>query len=350
VERIGRSAAGAGGDGASAPAVVSLAGASSTAFASSIAGSAGGFDAPSTPVAGAGSPASVVQEHGALHVSGAHIVDAAGRPLQLRGMSLFWSQWSHYYQTSTVDQLADDWRATIVRAALGVESDGYLKDPADNEAKVVTVVERAIARGMYVVIDWHDSHALEHQAAATEFFTRMATRYGATPNVLFEIFNEPLAVEWSAVKAYAQAILAAIRGSGATNIVIVGTPNWSQDVDVAARDPITAYADVAYTLHFYAATHKQELRDKAKLALDAGLPLFVTEWGTCDATGDGEVDATETKTWLEFLAHNQISWMNWALNDKAEGCSALAPDAGTLGPWSGDALTPSGALVKASIT
>jgi endoglucanase len=227
-----------------------------------------------------------------------------------------------------------------------VESGGYLEKPDDNEAKVIAIAERAIARGMYVVIDWHDSHALDHQAAASAFFTRMATRYGSSPNVLFEIFNEPLNVPWSSVKTYAEAILAAIRGSGATNIVIVGTPTWSQDVDVAAQNPITAYQDVVYTLHFYAASHKESLRIKAKTALDAGLPLFVTEWGTCASSGNGAVDAAETKVWLDFLALHQISWINWALNDKAEACSALTPSAGTQGPWSSSVLTASGAIVK----
>jgi endoglucanase len=297
----------------------------------------------------AAAPTGFVRDHGALHVSGVHIVDGSGRPLQLRGMSLFWSQWSSYYDSNTIDQLTDDWKAGIVRAAMGVEDDGYLENPTENEAKVVAIVEQAIARGMYVVIDWHDSHALQHQSEAAQFFTRMAMKYGSSPNVLFEIFNEPLNVDWSAVKSYAEAIIAAIRGAGANNIVIVGTPNWSQDVDVAARNPITAYHDVAYTLHFYAATHKQSLRDKAQTALDAGLPLVVTEWGTCASSGDGAVNESETKVWLDFLAKNQISWMNWALNDKDEACSALTPNAGAQGPWTGGALTPSGALVKAQI-
>jgi endoglucanase len=291
----------------------------------------------------------VVQKHGALRVEGNRVVDAAGQPVQLRGMSLFWSQWSQYYVASAVDQLRDDWNATVVRAALGVENGGYLESPADNEAKVITIVERAIARDMYVIIDWHDHHAHDHQSVAVDFFTRMATRYGSSPNVLFEIYNEPLKIVWPTVKTYAEVVLAAIRGTGANNIVIVGTPNWSQDVDVAAADPITAYTNVAYTLHFYAATHKQYLRTKAKTALDAGLALFVTEWGTCSSSGDGTVDAAETKTWLDFLAQNQIGWANWALNDKAEACSALTPGAGTTGPWAGNALTASGALVKGAI-
>jgi endoglucanase len=308
------------------------------------AGSMSGQDGSHPP-----SATGFVGEHGALRVVDGRIVDAAGEPIQLRGMSLFWSQWSNYYIPNTVDQLADDWDASIVRAALGVENGGYLENPAANEAKVVSIVDQAIARGMYVIVDWHDHHAQDHQAAAIDFFTRMAKKYGDSPNVLFEIFNEPLNVGWPIVKTYAEAVLAAVRGTGAKNIVIVGTPNWSQDVDVAAKDPITTYTDVAYTLHFYAATHKQFLRTKAQQALDAKLPLFVTEWGTCASSGNGALNEAETDTWLDFLTQNQISWINWALNDKAETCSALTPSAGTKGPWSGSALTASGALVKAMI-
>ncbi|HKP60977.1 MAG TPA: glycoside hydrolase family 5 protein, partial [Polyangiales bacterium] len=290
-----------------------------------------------------------VGRHGALHVAGNRIVDALGQPVQLRGMSLFWSQWSNFYAPGTVDQLADDWQAGVVRTALGVENGGYLENKNGNEAKVVAVVDRAIQRGIYVIIDWHDHHAQDHQPQAIDFFTRMAKKYGSSPAVLFEIYNEPLDIGWPAVKTYAEAVIAAIRGTGAKNLVIVGTPKWSQDVDLAARSPITGYADVAYTLHFYAATHKQYLRDKAQIALDAGVPLFVTEWGSCEASGSGAIDQAETKTWLDFLQKNDISWANWALNDKAESCSALTSQAGITGPWKDNALTMSGALIKSLI-
>jgi endoglucanase len=207
-------------------------------------------------------------------------------------------------------------------------------------------VNRAIERGMYVIIDWHDHRASEHQAAAIDFFTRMAAAYGSSPNVIFEIWNEPLNVSWPVVKAYAESVIAAIRDAGAANLVLVGTPNWSQDVDAAAASPLSGVTDVAYVLHFYAATHGQWLRDKAQQALAAHLPLFVSEWGTCEATGNGAVSKAETKAWLEFLAQNQISWANWALNDKDETCSALVPGASATGPWTSAAITPSGALVR----
>lgn len=309
-------------------------------------GSAAGGGSGSGGATGLGGPG-IVGQHGALHVKGNRVVDSAGRSIQLRGMSLFWSQWSTFYGPSTVDQLVDDWHATLVRSVLGVENTGgYLQSPSDNESKVLAVVDRAIQRGIYVLIDWHDSTAQSHQSASIDFFKRMAAKYGSAPGVIFEIYNEPVNVDWPTVKSYAEAVIGAIRGAGAKNLIIVGTPNWSQDVDIASGSPITDYTDVAYTLHFYAATHKQALRDKATKALGNGMALFVTEWGTCTSTGNGALDPGETSTWMSFLSQNSISWANWSLNDKAESCSALTPTAGTSGPWTGSKLTASGALVK----
>jgi endoglucanase len=246
-----------------------------------------------------------------------------------------------------VDVMVDDWKATLVRAALGVENEGgYLQAPQPNTTKVRAIVDRAIARGIYVIIDWHDHHAQEHAAQATAFFQEMAKAYGKQPHVIFEVYNEPMDVSWPVVKSYAEQMIRTIRAAGAENLIIVGTPNWSQDVDVAANDPIKSDDNVAYTLHFYADTHKQALRDKAKTALDRGIALFVTEWGTCSADGNGSINEAETRTWLSFLKGQSISWANWALNDKAEACSAVQPTGGSVGPWRDNQLTPSGLLVK----
>lgn len=290
-----------------------------------------------------------VGEHGALQVKGNRVVDQSGKPLQLRGMSLFWSQWTDFYVAKNVDVLVDDWKATVVRAALGVENDGgYLMDAQANVAKVRAIVDRAIARGIYVIIDWHDHNAQNHVTQATAFFQEMARTYGKQPHVIFEVFNEPLQVPWSSVKSYAEGMVRTIRDAGSTNLIIVGTPSWSQDVDSAASDRLSD-TNVAYTLHFYANTHKQSLRDKAKTALDRGAALFVTEWGTCSADGNGSINEAETRTWLDFLKSNSISWANWALNNKAEACSAVQASGAGTGPWREDQLTASGKLVKSLI-
>lgn len=288
-----------------------------------------------------------VSSHGWLKTVGNQIQDKNGAQVQLKGMSLFWSQWAgSFYNASVVNALADSWNANLVRAAMGIESGGYLTNQAAEKARVKTIVDAAIAKDIYVIIDWHDHNATQHTQQAVSFFTEMANLYKTKPNVIFEIFNEPDNESWPEVKSYAQQVISAIRGTGAQNLIVVGTPTWSQDVDVAANSPITGYANIAYTLHFYAGTHKQSLRDKASTALSKGLPLFVTEFGTCDASGNGGLDLNESQTWMNYLNQNKISWANWSLFDKNETASALVPGASTTGAWTAASLTQSGAWVK----
>ncbi|WP_438021844.1 glycoside hydrolase family 5 protein [Sorangium sp. So ce233] len=289
-----------------------------------------------------------VDAHGRLQIVGKELRNQHNVAVQLKGMSLFWSQWGGaFYNASVVNSIADNWGATVVRAAMGVESGGYLTNPAAEKARVKAVVDAAIARGIYVIIDWHDHSAQDHKAQAQDFFGEMARTYGSQPNVLFEIYNEPDGEPWSTIKPYATDVIRTIRGAGSNNVIIVGTPTWSQDVDIAANDPITGFTNIAYTLHFYANTHKESLRAKARTAMDKGLALFVTEFGTCDASGNTGLNLAESQTWMNFLNANKISWANWSLFDKNETASALVPGASTTGSWPDSQLTESGKWVKA---
>jgi endoglucanase len=289
-----------------------------------------------------------------LSVSGNQI-RAGGQPASFAGNSLFWSNtgWGgeRYYNANVVRWLKTDWKSNIVRAAMGVEDQGgFLQDPNGNRARVRVVVDAAIANDLYVIIDWHSHHAESYRSNAVAFFQDMARTYGTRNHVIYEIYNEPLQISWSGqIKPYAQAVISAIRAIDPDNLIIVGTPTWSQDVDVAAADPI-AGTNIAYTLHFYAGTHGQFLRDKAQTALNRGVALFVTEWGSVNANGDGGVNTNETNAWMNFLKARGISHANWALNDKAEGASALVPGASTSGGWSASQLTPSGTLAKQIIS
>lgn len=297
----------------------------------------------------------VVGQHGRLAVSGNKVVDAAGKPFAVHGMSLFWSQWgSKFWNASVIKTLKNDWNSTVVRAAMAVEEGGYLTNPSAEKARVKAVVDAAIAEGIYVIIDWHDHNAHQHVEPSKAFFKEMAETYGSKPNVMFEIFNEPTAdVQWPAVKAYAEQIIPVIRGAGSTNLILVGSPHWDQDVDVAASSPLTD-SNVAYTYHFYAASHKQAIRDKGKSALDKGVALFATEWGTTEASGSGSVDLGETDTWLKFLDDNQISWCNWTVfdgdGDPNATSNALRKGASETGPWNDDVLTRSGKYAKDRLT
>ena len=289
----------------------------------------------------------VVAKHGQLHVQGSRIVDEHGAPVQLRGMSLFWSQWvPKYYNAATVQWLRDDWKITVIRAAMAVKSDGYEKNPAAERDKVVAVVDAAIKLGIYVIIDYHAHTAHENRAQAQAFFADMARRYGNTPNVLYEPYNEPLDVSWKKVlKPYHEAVIDSIREYDPDNIVIVGTRNWSQQVAEAAASPIKR-SNVAYALHFYANTHGKWLRDLAQAAMNSGAALFVTEYGTTDATGNGEVNEAATREWWTFLDRNFISHVNWSVADLPESSAALRQGASPDGGWTASEIKPSGRLVR----
>lgn len=291
-----------------------------------------------------------VETHGQLKVVGNKILDQHGNAVQLRGMSLFWSQWmDKYYNKMAVNWLVDDWKVTIIRAAMGVKhkesESGYLYDGAEKH-RVARVVDAALKRGIYVIIDWHDHHAYEHPKEAVKFFQDMAKQYGKYPNVIYEIFNEPIFPSWSdTVKPYSETVVKAIREIDPDNLIIIGTPSWCQDVDVAADDPIEG-VNLVYALHFYAATHGADIRQKAQYALDKGIPLFVSEFGTCLASGNGFFDSSETEVWFEFMDKNSLSWCNWSIADKEETASALVPGASPTGGWRLKDLTVSGKLIR----
>jgi len=293
----------------------------------------------------------IVEKFGYLNVSKNRIVDKNGEPVSLRGMSLFWSQIKgKYYNYDCVKWLRDDWNCTVVRAAMGIETadslDGYLVHQERELNKVLTVIDAAIDLGIYVVVDWHDHHAHDNKAEALKFFTFIAKKYGDKPNIIYEIYNEPMQVSWAEiVKPYSKEIITAIRQIDPDNIIIAGTPSWAQDVDIAAKDPLN-YNNIVYALHFYASSHKQDLRNKAQTALDNGIALFVSEFGVCEYTGSGVIDSVEVEAWFKFMEKNRIRWCNWSIGDKNETSAALIGGADAKGNWKPEDLTKSGKIVR----
>ena len=297
------------------------------------------------------SDTTVVDIHGLLQVEGNRIVNKNGDAVSLAGNSFFWSNdnWGgdRYYTPEVVSWLQEDWNTTIVRAAMGVEdSGGYLDNKTANKERVQTIVDAAIDVGLYVIIDWHSHHAEDNTDEAVNFFQEMATLYGEYDNVIYEIYNEPLDISWSnTIKPYALSVISAIRAIDPDNLIVVGTPEWSQRVDLAAADPITEFSNIAYTLHFYTIYHHQWLRDRANAALENGIALLITEWGLI---GYSLVDP-EANEWMTWCFDNKMSHCNWAVNDKQEEWSILVPGASTTGGWSDDDLTDSGKLARSII-
>jgi endoglucanase len=287
-----------------------------------------------------------VIKHQQLKVAGTRLVDINDQPVILRGMSFGWHNWwPRFYNAGTVQWLHKDWGCTIVRAAMGVEPDGgYLKDPVGSMEKIKAVVDAAIKEGIYVIIDWH-SHNI-HQPEAVAFFKEMAALYGQYPHVIYEIFNEPEYQSWQDVKKYAAAVIEAIREIDPHNIILTGSPHWDQYLHLAAADPITGYNNLMYTMHFYAASHKQLLRDRTDAAIKQGLPIFVSECAGMEATGDGPIDDEEWQRWIDWMEARGLSWLTWSVADKDETCSVLKPIAASDGNWSITDLKESGIKIR----
>lgn len=287
-----------------------------------------------------------VKKYGPLHVDSTQLTDKKGKPVVLRGMSFGWHNfWPRFYNAGAVHWLVKDWKCTVIRAAMGVEPNaGYIKDPEGSKQKIKAVVNAAIKEGIYVIVDWH-SHNINLKEAK-QFFTEMATEYGRYPNLIYELFNEPDYETWNEVKAYSEELISTIRAIDPDNIILVGSPHWDQDINLPADDPIKGYKNLMYTLHFYAATHKQPLRDKGEYALKKGLPIFISESAGMEASGNGVINETEWKAWLTWAEQRKISWITWSVSDKDETCSVLQKSADSNGKWKITDLKESGIKVR----
>ncbi|RAO23976.1 Chitinase [Micromonospora noduli] len=291
---------------------------------------------PTTPPPTTGTP---VERHGQLRVCGTTMCDKSGARAQLRGISSMWLNWEtapYAENLSALTWMRDNWNLQVIRAAMGVEPAGaYLSDPAKARAQVETIINNAVTAGVYVIVDWHAHEAQNNQSQAVAFFGDLARRYGHLPNVIWEPYNEPLQVSWTnVIKPYHQAVVSAIRAADPDNIVVLGTPTWSQDVDVAAASPVTG-TNLMYTLHFYSCTHGASLRAKGDAAIRAGLALFVTEWGASNADGglDGRACLPEAQSWIDWMKANGISWTAWKLDVGTDTTNLLSPGAPVTGGW-----------------
>lgn len=294
------------------------------------------------------SKAQFVKKHGQLSVQGTQLVDKNNNPIVLRGLSFGWhSLWPRFYNEKAVSWLKKDFNCNVVRAAMGVELGdlSYINNPQFSKEKVEAVVNGAIKSDIYVIIDWH-SHNVNLKEAKV-FFAEMSKKYAKYPNIIYEVFNEPDYETWWEVKNYSEEIIRVIRENDPNNIILVGCPHWDQDIDLPAEDPIVGYNNIMYTMHFYAATHGKELRDRTDAAIKSGLPVFVSESAGMEASGDGPLDYKAWQDYIDWMEARKISWITWSVSDKDETCSILKKSAKDEGKWKDEDLKESGLKVRA---
>lgn len=307
--------------------------------------------------------ATPVDTHGQLSVSSAgQVVDEHGNPPQLRGMSFYWNinSWQNgdsYYTEGAVNTLADDWKASVIRLAIYDQKIDLAKQ----------MIGYAANKGIYVIVDNHVHNAHTNTASATTYFTNLAqwVSQQGYKHVIYEIYNEPAYIDasntdagtpssglvtWATIKAYAQTVINGIRTYDKNNLVIVGTPNYDQEISAALDDPLdrTTYGNVAYAFHYYALSHST-LMQPLKTAWCKGLPMFISEWGTTTADGNTLNDNSWTinNEWMSLIESLKLSWANWSVQSTNVGASGmLSPSSIDYdGPWPRSSLSTSGAYV-----
>lgn len=298
--------------------------------------------------------------NGRLHVCGLNLCNEHGRAIQLRGMSTHGIHWfSQCYNDNSLDVLAGEWKADLLRIAMFVQHDGYEKDPDGLTEQVIDLVDLAGQRGMYAIVDFHvyePGDPRYNTERAKTFFGEVAPRFAGRKNVIYEIANEPNGVRWPAVAEYARQVIPVIRAADPDAVILVGTPAWSSmsrsdEVDPAeVYDHPLSFQNVMYTFHFYAASHDDSYRSVLEDAAGR-LPMFVSEFGTVEHTGDGVFDQVSATGWLDLLDRLKLSYANWTFSDADESSAAFVPGTCTSGRYSfPQQLTPSGAFIKARIS
>lgn len=295
--------------------------------------------------AGDGGGGTPVAANGQLHVCGTKLCNKNGKQIQLRGMSTHGLQWYPQCVTGgSLDALATDWKADVVRLSMYIQEGGYETNPRAFTDLMHSLIEQVSARGMYVIVDWHmlDPGDPNHNLSrAKTFFAEIAQRHASRPNVLYEIANEPNHVSWSTIKSYAEQVIPVIRAQDPDGIVLVGTRAWSSlgvsdgatETEVVGN-PVNA-SNIMYTFHFYAATHDGKYLNALSRAADR-IPMFVTEFGTQNSAGEGTNDFTRSQQYLDLMANKKISWVNWNFSDDHRSGAVFTTgtcDAG--GPWTG---------------
>ncbi|MDE7313810.1 MAG: glycoside hydrolase family 5 protein [Eubacterium sp.] len=295
-----------------------------------------------------------LERYGRLNVSGSSLVDSSGNPVQLKGISTHGLSWyPQYVNKKAFQTLRDQWGIEVIRLAMyTAEYNGYCTGSAKNRNELKALIDKAVQYcdqlGLYVIIDWHilsDSNPNIYKKQAASFFKSMAKKYAGHKNVLYEICNEPNGdTTWNQVKSYAQTMIRTIRRQDPHAIIITGTPTWCQDADIAAASPLKG-SNLMYAFHFYASTHTDDYRKKLQSAIDSGLPVFVSEFGICEASGSGTINKAEASRWIRLLDKHQVSYVAWNLSNKDEASALLKSSCTKTSGWKRSDLSETGTWI-----
>ena len=295
--------------------------------------------------------------HGKLRVSGADLVNQYGEKVQLIGLSTHGLQWAgKYVNLDSFSEIKSEFGINVVRLSLYTSEDGYCDGSLETQQKLYDIVcngiEIATKLDMYVIVDWHmvgatdvnDKNPLYYLDKSKDFFEKITTKYKDYHNILYEIMNEPCGdTTWDDCKQYANEIIPIIRKK-TSNVVLVGNPLWTSDLISVMKSPLEGYDNIMYTYHFYAADHKNT--EEVKEAYDKGFPVFISEHGGMESSGDGEMNEASILNWYKVLDERNISYVAWNISNTSGSASILKNTVSTLDDFSDNALKVWGVWYK----
>ena len=317
-----------------------------------------------------------VSHFGKLVACGANICGektGTSTPIQLKGPSLFWSTGDPavLFDPITVEWFTVNFNIGVIRAPMAIKYYGENKEPISvsdgnqgvtsygylstgSEYKGLTknlikkIVDAAIENDIYVIVDWHSHNAHSETSEAANFFKEMATEYKDVPNLIWEIYNEPVSASASQINEYAKTVAAAIRGAGNENLIVVGTNFYSSKPNEQAQQGLhNTYKNIAYTLHFYAGADHNGY--KSNLASNA--PTFVTEWGASAADGgQNQSTVNDASGWRSWMDQNKLSGCMWFAGTNGNGQNGTTVQSSAMFPYGTNTTNLDGTLSKFSGT
>jgi hypothetical protein len=154
-------------------------------------------------------------------------------------------------------------------------------------------------------------------AVTRAFWKYVAPKYAGTPNVIFELYNEPIYPDnWNTWKKTAQPWVDLIRSVAPRNLILIGGPRWSQNVAEAASSPFDG-SNLVYVAHIYPDHGAQKVWDAWFGNSSNTVPYFITEWGWQQG-GNIPTSGTKSGYGLPFSAYldlKGVSWTAWVFDN-----------------------------------
>lgn len=291
-----------------------------------------------------------VKEIGKLHKNGKYIVDENDVPVELRGIGTHHLlQYKNLHNRKAFDSLRR-MGVNMIRPSAYLEdynflgSDGetaygYISRPEETRAEIEKIIKICIDLGLYVLLDWHvfyDSNMIAgqtytgyarfHETEALEFFEYFTEKYGDYPNMIYDLCNEPYFASESDIVQFVQAVRAVIvenvdepvmtcgYGAGQTNDTWYTRSKRLYDAFVAA-----GITDVFVAPHIYGSN----ITTPAQQLWDENIPIFCTEWGNSQGSGDGAGNDTAALANTNWFHEHAVAQSFWKFTDQTMTTSVL---------------------------